>query len=63
MALVERSFSFSASLNEKINVIKLPEGKRNDFIIQCKLLFIFKNCCYFEDTITLKSAAYVFDFF
>ena len=43
-------------------MIKLPEGKRNDSIIQCRLLFIFKNCCYFEDPITLKSAAYVSDF-
>ena len=49
--------------NEKKNVIKLPEGKRNDSIIQCRLLFIFKNCCYHEDPITLKSDAYVLDFF
>ena len=48
--------------NEKKNVIKLPEGKRNDSIIQCRLLFIFKNCCYFEDPITVKSAACVSDF-
>lgn len=45
------------------NVMKLPEGKRNDSIIQYRLLIIFKNCCFHEDTITFKTAAYVFHFF